>query len=127
MKMKLISLLCATLSVCAAQTIDRTKPPASPNARPYKLPPVSESKLPNGMTIMLADDTRVPLVTVRLVFPGGNRRDPQDIPGLAASMASMLTQGTKTRSYQQLAEQLDGMGASLSAASGADQAQRERH
>ena len=121
MKMKLISLLCATLSVCAAQTIDRTKPPVSPNARPYKLPPVSESKLPNGMTIMLADDTRVPLVTVRLVFPGGNRRDPQDIPGLAASMASMLTQGTKTRSYQQLAEQLDGMGASLSAASGADQ------
>jgi len=118
---KLILLVCAGAIACGAQTLDRTKPPISPDPRPYKLPPVYETKLPNGLTVMMAEDTRVPLVTVRLVFPSGNRRDPQDIPGVAASMAAMLTQGTKTRTYQQIAEQLDSMGASMSAASGADQ------
>ena len=116
-----ITLACAATSLCTAQPLDRTKPPVSPDPRPYKLPPITDSKLPNGMSIMLAEDTRVPLVTVRLVFPSGNRRDPRDLPGLAASMAGMLTQGTRTRTYQQIAEQLDGMGASLSASSGADQ------
>ncbi|MCU1328032.1 MAG: insulinase family protein, partial [Bryobacterales bacterium] len=107
--------------MCAAQTTDRTKPPVSPDPRPYKLPAILESKLPNGLAIMMAEDSRVPLVTVRLVFPGGNRRDPKDMPGLAASTASMLTQGTKTRTYQQIAEQLDTIGAAMTAAAGADQ------
>lgn len=116
-----LGLLAGVAAACAAQNSDRSKPPVSPDPRPYKLPPVFETKLPNGLTIMMAEDKRVPLVTVRLVFPGGNRRDPADIPGLAASTASMLTQGTKTRTYQQIAEQLDSMGASMSAAAGADQ------
>jgi zinc protease len=113
--------LLAGAAMCVGQTVDRTKPPVSPDPRPYKLPPIFEAKLQNGLNIMMAEDNRVPLVTVRLVFPGGNRRDPKEIPGLAASTASMLMQGTKTRSYQQIAEQLDSMGASMSAASGADQ------
>jgi zinc protease len=104
----------------AAQTIDRTKAPASPPARAYKLPPVSETKLPNGLTVILAEDARFPLVTMRLVFLAGNKRDPQDIPGLAASLASMLMQGTKTRTYQQIAEELDSLGGVLNASTGAD-------
>jgi len=103
-----------------AQTLDRTKPPASPPAKPYKLPPVSETKLPNGLTVILAEDARFPLVTTRLAFLAGNKRDPQDLPGLAASVAAMLEQGTKTRSYQQIAEELDDMGAVLNAVAGAD-------
>src|SRR5580704_2284153 len=77
------------------QTIDRTKPPVSGPPRAYKLPSVFETKLPNGLTVVLAEDTRFPLVTLRLVFLAGNKRDPREIPGLAASLASMLMQGTK--------------------------------
>ena len=80
----------------AAQTVDLSKPPVSRDPRPYKLPPVFETKLPNGLTVMLAEDARFPLVTARLVFLAGNKRDPKDIPGLAASVASMLMQGTTT-------------------------------
>jgi zinc protease len=104
-----------------AQTMDRTKPPVSPEPRAYKLPPVFETKLPNGLTVMMAEDARVPLATVRLAFAAGNKRDPADIPGLAASTAAMLMQGTRTRSYQQIAEQLDSLGAVMNAVSGADQ------
>jgi zinc protease len=115
-------LLFAGVCVCGlqAQTFDRTKPPTSPPPRPYKLPPTYETKLPNGLTVVLADDTRVPMITARLAFIAGNKRDPKDIPGLAGSVAMMLTQGTKTRTYVQLAEQLDDIGASLTAATSAD-------
>src|SRR5580692_5909913 len=104
----------------AAQTVDLTKPPVSRDPRAYKLPPVFETKLPNGLTVMLAEDARFPLVTARLVFLAGNKRDPRDIPGLAASVATMLMQGTKTRTYQQMAEELDSLGGTLTASTGAD-------
>jgi hypothetical protein len=41
-----------------AQTIDLSKPPVSREAKAYKLPPVFETKLPNGLTVMLAEDAR---------------------------------------------------------------------
>jgi len=115
----ILTVLCATLPLFA-QTFDRTRPPVSPEPRPYKLPPVYETKLPNGMTVLLADDPRFPLVTTRLVFAGGNKRDPKDIPGLAAAVASMLMEGTATRTYQQIAEELDGVGGVMSANSSGD-------
>jgi zinc protease len=104
----------------AAQTVDLSKPPVSRDPRPYKLPPVTETKLPNGLTVMLAEDDRFPLVTARLVFLAGNKRDPKEIPGLAASVATMLMQGTTTRTYQQIAEELDSLGGTLNASTGAD-------
>jgi zinc protease len=103
-----------------AQTIDLSKPPVSREAKAYKLPPVFETKLPNGLTVMLAEDARFPLVTTRLVFLAGNKRDPKDIPGLAASLASMLMQGTTTRTYQQIAEELDSLGGTMNAVTSAD-------
>jgi zinc protease len=116
---RLAALLIATLPL-AAQTADLSKPPISKDPRPYKLPPVFETKLPNGLTVLLADDARFPLVTARLAFLAGNKRDPKDIPGLAASVATMLMQGTSKRTYQQIAEELDSLGGTLSAATGAD-------
>lgn len=114
-----IFLILAALPI-PAQTVDLSKPPVSREPRPYKLPPVSETKLPNGLTVMLAEDGRFPLVTAQLVFLAGNKRDPKDIPGLAASVASMLMQGTTTRTYQQIAEELDSLGGTLNASTGAD-------
>jgi zinc protease len=103
-----------------AQTIDLSKPPVSRDPRPYKLPPVFETKLANGLTIVLAEDNRLPLVTVRLAFLAGNKRDPKDLPGLAASAAAMLMQGTTSRTYKQIAEELDSLGGTLTASTGAD-------
>jgi zinc protease len=84
------------------------------------LPPVFETKLPNGLTVMLAEDARFPLVTIRLAFLAGNKRDPKNVPGLAAAVASMLMQGTSKLTYQQLAEDLDSLGGTLTAGTGAD-------
>jgi zinc protease len=96
-----------------AQTIDRTKPPETPPIPAYKMPPVHETKLPNGLAVVMLEDARFPLVTVRLSFQAGSKFDPKDTPGLAGMVASLLTQGTKTRSFRDLAEDLASIGASL--------------
>ena len=103
-----------------AQTIDRTKPPQSPPAPAYKLPPVSETKLTNGLTVVLVEDQRFPLATVRLNFRAGSKFDPADTPGLAEATASLLTEGTKTRSARQISEETDSLGGNLAASAGPD-------
>ena len=103
-----------------AQTVDRTKAPQTPAIPGYKLPPVYETKLPNGLAIVLVDDARLPLVTVRLNFQAGSKWDPAERPGLAEAVASLLNEGTKTRTARQISEETDSMGGSLGGAAGAD-------
>jgi zinc protease len=104
----------------AAQTVDRTKPPQTPPIPTYKLPPVEESKLPNGLGVLLVEDSRFPIVTVRLNFQAGSKFDPADLPGLSEAVATLLTEGTKTRTSRQLSEETDGIGGTISGSSGPD-------
>src|ERR1700719_3439426 len=92
----LIGLL-LTVAGLAAQTVDRSKEPRTPPIPGYKLPPVSDTKLPNGLGVVLVHDGRFPLVTARLNFQAGTKFDPKDLPGLAEAAAALLTEGTKTR------------------------------
>jgi zinc protease len=103
-----------------AQTVDRTKPPQSPPIPPYKLPPIYETKLPNGLGIVLVEDARFPLVTVRLNFQAGSKFDPKDMPGLTEAVATLLVEGTKTRTARQISEETDSLGGTLGGSAGAD-------
>jgi zinc protease len=104
----------------AAQSVDRTKPPQTPPIPTYKLPPMAESKLPNGLTVVMVEDARFPLVTLRLNFQGGSKFDPKDMPGLSEAVAALLTEGTKTRTSRQLSEETDAIGGSITGSSGPD-------
>jgi len=119
MRRCLLVLAIAVLQL-AAQTVDRTKPPQTPPIPSYKLPPVFETKLPNGLGIVLVEDARFPLVTVRLNFRAGTKFDPPDRPGLAEAVATLLNEGTKTRTSRQISEETDAMGGSLNAGTGPD-------
>ena len=103
-----------------AQTIDRTKPPETPPIPAYKMPPLHETKLPNGLTVVLVEDQRFPLVTVRLSFQAGSKFDPKELPGVSGMVAGLLTQGTKTRNYREIGEELASIGGSLDGHSSAD-------
>jgi len=120
MTIRCLSLAALFSAVLAAQPVDRTKPPQSPPIPSYKLPPTSESTLPNGMGVLLVEDPRFPLVTIRLNFRAGSKFDPPDQPGLAGAVASLLGEGTKTRTARQISEEIDGMGGSLTANAGSD-------
>ncbi len=96
-----------------AQTIDRTKPPETPPIPSFKMPPVHEATLPNGLSVVLVEDARFPLVSMRLSVQAGSKFDPQGLPGLAGIVARLVTQGTTTRSFRDLAEKLTSIGATL--------------
>lgn len=110
----------AAVAGFAAEKIDRTKPPVTPPIPGYRLPPIREASLPNGLSVVLVEDSRFPLVTVRLGFGAGTRYDPADLPGLSDATASLLTEGTKTRTSRQIAEELASIGGALRGVSGPD-------
>jgi zinc protease len=118
MRLVLMSLVAAPLLM--AQMMDRTKPPQTPPVPEVSLPPVAESTLLNGLTIMLVEDNRFPLVTIRLSFQAGTKFDPADAPGLSESIAALVSEGTKTRSARQIAEDLASIGGSLNGSSSPD-------
>jgi zinc protease len=92
------------------------KAPVSSDILRVKLPRAVESKLANGLTILVMEDHRLPTVNVRLVLQGaGALNDPADIPGLAMLTAAMLKEGTTTRSSKQIAEEIERLGASVAA------------
>ena len=68
---------------------------------------------------MILEDHRFPLVTVQFEINGaGPLYEPANQPGLAGATARMLDEGTKTRTSKQIAEQIDSLGATLSASAG---------
>ena len=60
-------------------------------------PAIVEGKLANGMDLVVARTGAVPIATMALVLKGGASTDPQTRAGLAAMVADIATQGTKTR------------------------------
>src|ERR1700730_18132534 len=82
----------------------KNKAPVSKEILRVKLPKPVELKLDDGLTVLVLEDHRLPTVTVRLMIQGaGALNDPADLPGLASLTASMLKEGTTTRSSRQIA------------------------
>jgi len=73
--------------------------------------------LPNGLPVLLKPLPGTGATSLFAFAKAGGMLD-GDRPGLARFVGSMLMHGTRARSAQQLAEDLDAIGASLSAASG---------
>src|SRR6202158_3924093 len=93
--------------------------PVSKDILNVKLPRPIETTLPNGISLMILEDHRFPLVTVQFDINGaGSMYEPAGQPGLAGGTARLLAEGTKTRTSKQIAEQIDSLGASLSASAG---------
>src|SRR4051812_44000922 len=118
--MKAATILFACAALLPAQAVDRTKPPATPPIPSFKLPPVHEQVLPNGLRVVTVNDPRFPLVTLRLGFFAGMRFDPPNLPGVAEMTGMLLTDGTKKRTSRQIAEELAAIGGNINGGAGSD-------
>jgi predicted Zn-dependent peptidase len=96
--------------------------PVSKEVLRVKLPRPRETKLTNGLTVLVLEQHKLPTVAFTLWVKTGALADPKELPGLAKATAEMLREGTTHRSSAQLAAEVDGLGATLaaSAAFGAD-------
>jgi zinc protease len=98
----------------------RQQPPAPGQRRTLELPPPSSFQLSNGLTVLLNERPGLPIVSASLVVKTGSGANPADKPGLANFTATMLDQGTATRSAQQIADQVAQLGGSLGTSSTMD-------
>jgi zinc protease len=101
-------------STILAQTeLDRSQRPTLGPTPSVRLPRIQRAELPNGLHVWLVENHRLPLVACNLVVFAGSEREPLNTPGLAAFTAAMLQEGTAKRTSLQIADEIDGMGASM--------------
>jgi zinc protease len=100
-------------------SLPKDLPPYGPVA-PLKAPTVKTLQLDDGLTVWLVARDGFPKVALTVAARGGLAADPKDRPGLAEILAKTLTQGTKTRSAREIAEQFQAAGGDLNARAGQD-------
>ncbi|HEX7139858.1 MAG TPA: pitrilysin family protein, partial [Vicinamibacterales bacterium] len=116
----------AVIAVCAvgiglrAQAPDRSKPPVAGPPPELRLPPIEKRQLSNGVPVWIVQLHEVPVAQVNLLLRSGGADDPQRRFGLANMTAAMLEQGAGSRTALQIADEIDFLGADLSAVSGMD-------
>jgi zinc protease len=98
----------------------RSEPPPPLQPRPIIIPTPRETVLSNGLTLVVVEDKRLPLVSYRLAFRAGGAFDPPGLPGLIDLLAGLLPEGTTSRTSKEIAEEIARMGASLSAGANSD-------
>jgi zinc protease len=98
----------------------RATPPTPGVLSNFVLPAPATFKLDNGLTVMLAEQHNLPVVSANLVVLSGSDANPIEKPGLASFTADMLDEGTERRPALQLADDADQIGTTLSTVSNSD-------
>jgi predicted Zn-dependent peptidase len=90
----------------------KNKAPVSNEILKVKFVRPVESKLKNGMQLMVLEDHRSPTVQIQFSLPASSMNDPEGVP-ISGATTSLMRLGTKTRSAKQIAETLAELGANI--------------
>ena len=74
--------------------------------------------LPNGIRLIIKENHRLPLASVRAVFLGGTRLEGSGKAGISGFTAKMLTKGTETRSASEIASTVESWAGEIGGFSG---------
>jgi zinc protease len=91
---------------------EREQPPG-PGPQRRQPPAIAEGKLANGLTIVSAQSTDLPLVTLELVMPGGDASDPAGHAGRADLTAALMLRGAGGLDAAAFGAALDRLGARM--------------
>jgi|WetSurMetagenome_2_1015567.scaffolds.fasta_scaffold07876_2 zinc protease len=94
-------------------TIDRTVEPRAGIAPEVKVPVIWKASLSNGIQVFGTENKELPLVEVNLSIDGGTYQDKIELPGVAGMVASVLPQGTKNKTPEELEEEIELLGSSI--------------
>jgi zinc protease len=83
-------------------------------------PVVERVKLDNGLRLVLSTQRSVPIVAINCIVDGGARVDPPDKAGLASLTGSLLSEGTKGRTSEQISQLIDSLGGSFETSTASD-------
>ena len=97
--------------------LDRSKPPKPKPPKDVPFPDYFDTTLTNGINLLVIENSKIPSVSVRLVFRDAGSFYDNGNYGIASMTAELLTKGTKNRTAAEIAEDIDFLGASLSSGS----------
>jgi zinc protease len=123
--MRALAVACALAACCpAASAQNRAWPSESPPrplaAHETKFPAYELRTLPSGLQVVAVLHHEQPVVSMRMIVRVGAAQDPRDKVGLADLAASLLDQGTSTKSANQVQDEIDFMGGAMGAGAGTD-------
>jgi zinc protease len=103
----------------AEGTVLKNRAPVSKEVLRVKLPKPVEMDLSNGVHLIFLEDHRTPQVNFQMIIDGaGGYYDPVNIPGLGSFTASLMREGTATKTSEQISEQLDRLAAGVNVGAG---------
>jgi zinc protease len=106
--------LLSSTSLNPVGTLAKTgKPPAEARAGD-----IQKFTLANGLRLLVRRDPRLPLIAINAVFRGGLLAETKATNGITKLCARSLLKGTKSRSAEEIASQIENVGGSISSDSG---------
>jgi zinc protease len=100
----------------AQQTLDRTKQPPPGPSPMLRVPTWTKTQLSNGATLIVSERKGLPLVSFSIAFVGGsNQFETSGKRGVASLATSMMTEGTTTKTGDQLSDALQLLGTNVNA------------
>lgn len=108
--------------VKAKDKFDRSKMPGNGANPIVKVPAYWTKKMDNGVSIIGAQNTELPTVTLSVKIPGGHMLQGNDLnkAGLADFFATMMNEDTKSRSAEAMSRAMQKLGSNVSVFSGLD-------
>jgi zinc protease len=97
-----------------------SSPPRPLAARETAFPPYALRTLPNGLRVVVGRHAGQPAVSLRLIVGAGTAQDAPARLGVASMVASLLDQGTTTKTARQVADTIDAVGGELETGAGRD-------
>jgi zinc protease len=119
----LATLLAGAAALTSAQLAPNwpsENPPRPLPSRPVSFPPYEIRTLNNGMQVIVVMHHEQPEISMRLLVRAGSAFDPPGKNGVARLAASLLNQGTATRSAGDIADTIDSIGGALDTGAGPD-------
>jgi zinc protease len=89
-------------------------------AAPSRAIEIKRMTLDNGALLLVSEQHQLPMVTMKIAFDAGARRDPNNEAGLASLTARCLTLGAGQLNAEQFNQKVDFMGSSVSVDAGED-------
>jgi len=104
--------------ICASVVPSLSQEPRPGPARSVTIPAIKETTLKNGLTVSVVEKRSIPMITVQLLIRTGAYNESLEKAGLADLTTSMLTKGTRTRSAEQIAQEIEFLGGGINSGAG---------
>jgi zinc protease len=105
----------------SASNLDRsTGPPTVTDLPDIRFPEVQRARLSNGLNVVLAERTAIPVVSLSLQFDAGFAADAGLKPGTAGFTLALIGESTRSRSALDIADMTASLGAEIFTASNLD-------